>query len=164
MGNIGVVLVAVLAVLFVNGCSGHQAPSPMEWPAVGANQAVLSTTDLSGNVTAVIKGVSCSYDNASAYSVDVDWLTSVGKAERGIIEYRISRNSMDETSVNLNKTAAAFDLDATEGVETFEIAGNEIEDAGDTIIVSMTIQRKDGTVVKSIPDQYPVTELCYIEN
>lgn len=160
MGNIRVVLVAVLAVLFISACS-HQAPVPMEWPAVGANQAVLNGSELSGNVTAVIRNVSCSNENPSSYSVDVDWLSSVGKGERGMIEYRISKSALDADAVNLNKTAASFDLDGTEGIETFEIAGNEIEDVGDSIIVSMTIQKKDGTVVKSVPDKYPVTELCY---
>ena len=136
----------------------------MEWPAVGANQAVLTGSELSGNVTAVIKNVSCSDVNPSSYSVDVDWLSSVGKGERGIIEYRISKSALDVNAVNLNKTAAAFDLDETEGIETFEIAGNEIDDVGDSIIVSMTIQKKDGTVVKSVPDTYPITELCYEED
>ncbi len=164
MKDFGVVLVAVLAVLFVSACSSHDAPAPAVWPAVGANQAVLSATDLSGNVTAVIKSVGCSNKNASAYSVDVDWLTSVGRAERGIIEYRVSKSALDENAINLNKTAASFDLDATEGLETFEISGNEIEDVGDTIVVSMTIQKNDGSVVKSIPDSYPVTELCYVED
>jgi hypothetical protein len=164
MGKVGVVSVAVFAVLFISGCSSNQALAKREWPAVSANGAVLSASDLSGDVTAVIKDVSCSDKNASAYSVEVDWLTSVTKADRGIIEYHISKSSTDESSVNLNKTATTFDLDEVEGAETFEIAGNEIEDAGNTIIVSMTIQKKDGTVIKSIPDKYPVTELCYKED